>query len=269
MNNAIKIALGRVKKQIPHAVLDIVFVQKQSAPRPITLDQSIINTIVMKIVQPDCNLVGGRPTQIALKQSWHETALQDTSYINAGIGPYSIYRVPAEARKDAPITEVTHVQYPMPYGNGESYGRSQAGGTICDASTALLNSHTGGGLSPTPTAELLQGDLVRLHPGGYAHIDWVLNCKVGYDENMTNLNTSAIQSFARLVVTATKQYIYNSLIIDLDRGFIEGGAEVTSIKNIVEPWVDLEEGYQEELKTYFGANMLDVTTAAILLKHML
>ena len=271
MNNAIKHALSSIKKQIPPAILDLVFKQKFAKARrsPITLDQSIINEVILKNVQPDCNLVGGRPTQIALQQSWHEEALMDTSYINSGTGPYSIYRIPAEARRDAPITEVTHIQYPMPYGNGESYGRSQAGGTICDANQALLDSHTAGGLSPTPTVELLQGDLIRLHPGGYAHLDWVLNCKVGYDENMTNLNSSAIRSFGRLCILATKQVIYRELIVDMDRGFIEGGAEVTSIKGIVEQWADLEEQYQEELKTYFGANVLDVQTAAIFLKHML
>jgi hypothetical protein len=272
MNNAINYAISQVKQQVPYQILDLVFVKKNmhrfAVLRPITLDQSLIDTIVIGIVRKDCNLVGGRPMQTALQQTWHEATLQTMSHINSGSGPYSIYRIPEEERLSCPITEVMHAQYPQPYGNGESYGRNYGGGTICDAAKALLDSHTGGG-APRPIVELLQGDLVRLHPGGYSHVDWVITYKVAYDENMTNLNSSAIRSFARLAVLATKRYIYNQLIIDIDRGFIEGGAEIPMIRQIVESWNGLDQDYQEELNKYFGANVLDVTTAAVVLKYML
>lgn len=270
MNNAIEIALKRIKTQIPRQILEVAFQKKDAGPfANLSLDQQILSEVVRGRVMDDCNLMGGRTTQISLSSSMWEKTLNTRSHINSGTGPFSIYRIPADVREGCDILEVHHVQFPMPYGNGVSTGRIQEGGTICAASANLLNSHTAGDVIQTPTAELLTGNLVRMHPGSYAHIDWVLTCRLAYDDNMTNLNSGAINSFAKLCVLATKKHVHNKLIILLDAGFIQGGAEITSFRNLIDDWKDIESEYLEELDIYFGANLMDIQRIAPILKYMI
>lgn len=270
MNDAISVALQRIKSQIPPQILEVAFRKKDAGPIVnLSIEYQILNEVIRTRVMTDCNLMGGKTTQISLSSSWWEETRATMSQINSGTGPFSIYRIPAEARENKDILEVHHIQYPMPYGNGASYGRVPSGANLCGASKNLMQSHTAGDITQTPLPELLQGNIIRLHPGSFAHINWVITCRLAYDENMTNLNSSAIDSFAKLCVLAVKQAVYNKLIITLDAGFIQGGAEITSFRNIIDQWSDIEQEYKEELNVYFGANVMDIQRIGPLMKYMI
>lgn len=268
MYNAMRVAVERVMMQIPPQILQLAFLRNLPY-QGLSLQQRVIDEVINKRVRTDCNLVGGKTIQVTLQSNYHEPTVADLSQINSGTGIFSIYRIPPEARQFCDIVAVHHLQYPMPHGNGYGPPRGSTMNPLCAASQELFNSHTGGGTSPTPTAEPLQGDLVRIHPGAYVHIDWVLSCRVAYDENMTNLNPSAIDTFAKLAVLATKMYIYNNLIVELDQGFIQGGAEIQSIRNIVETYSNLEEEYYQLIPEHFQANVVDIQRFGTFMKHML
>jgi hypothetical protein len=270
MNDAMRVSMTRIKSQIPNQILEIAFRKKDAGPfANLSIDEQILDEVVRERVMTDCNLMGGRTTQISLAVSMWEQTVDTHSQINSGTGPFSIYRIPADRRENCDILEIHHTHYPMPYGNGVATNRIATGGTMCAHSKNLLNSHTAGDTIQTPTAELLQGNVIRLHPGSFAHIDWVVTCRLAYDENMTNLNSSAINSFAKLCILAVKQHIYNNLIINLDAGFIQGGAEITNFRTIIEQWSDLNPEYLEELDVYFGANFMDIQRIGPLLKYMI
>ncbi len=269
MNNAVRTALSRIHQQIPPEILNATFMAGLQSDFPTTLDDQIMKLVIDAYLRQDCNLFGGRTIQIALLGSYHEPSANTRTQVNSGTGPFSIYRIPPEERFFESLVEVQGIQYPTPHGNGDGYGREGQGGTLCAANQALLNSHNGGGRSPTPTVELMQGDVIRLHPGGYTHQDWVLSCRVAHDENMTNLNPSTIDIFAKAAVLAAKIYIYTNLIVKIDRGVIRGGSELPTIRAIVEGWGDLTAEYSETLDLFSGSTMMDVQRFASYAKFAL
>ena len=271
MINPVEKAMNDIRAHIPQEVLQLAFGQpdQQQAFGQISLQDTIVKTIIQDRVKTDCDLMGGKSVQITLDFDWWEPTNHNLSAWNSGAGRFGVYRIPPEARGHSDITEVFHCQFPMPFGQSMATGFDTGGGDLCTVNKNLLNSHTGHGQAAAPVPELLQGNMVRLHPGGMTHLNWVLACRVAYDENFTNMNGSAISSFAELCMIATKMYCYNKLIVPVDRGFIQGGAELTSIRNLIEQWSDLGQEYREKLDIYFGANMLDVVRVGTLLKYMI
>lgn len=268
MSNAIPIALTRVKHMIPPQILQLAFRPKQQHMwNNISVEQSITKDVINSRVRTDCNLLGGKTIQVALTGDMLEQTQMTTSHVYSGTGIYSIYRIPPDKRDYCDITEVHRIKYPNPMGGGGVVSSNQ-GGTICDVVREVVDSRLGGGLDATPVPELLAGDLIRLHPGGNANIVWVLVCRVAYDESFNSLNSSSIDAFAELCVLATKMYIYNQLIIDLDRGYVEYGMDIASVRQIIEPWSDLNETYREKVDDFCNGNMMDIQRIGPLLKYM-
>jgi hypothetical protein len=273
MHNAVQAALNRIKFNIPREILELAFsgVNGKFNPfaAPPNIDNAIINNVLKAKVFPDCNLMGGKTVQFSLLQSWWEkTSFTQTDFHTAN-GYYGIYRVPLSVTDGRPIVEINHVQSPAPYSIDPSMRNVAQSCLVAGAVNNVTNSYTAGDVSRRPVAELLQGNIIRIHPGGMEHVDWVVTCRVAYDENMSNLNSSAIDSFADLALLATRIYIYNYLVIKIDRGYIENGAELTSIKNIVEQWGSLEDAYKTRLNDYFGGNVMDIQRVGTFLKLML
>lgn len=269
MSNAIQVALMRIKHNIPPQILQIAFKAKQQYMwNNLSTDQEIISKVINSRVRTDCNLLGGKTIQVSLTSDMLEDVPRTASQVNSGTGPYSLYRIPPDRRDNCDITEVHRVMHPLPNAGGPSV-MSSRGGTICDFRHELELSHTGGGIAPTPTAERLTGDLIRLHPGYYTYIDWLLVCRVAYDKNMNSLNMSSIDSFADLCTLATKMYIYNNLIIQLDRGYVEFGMDIVAVRQVIEPWSDLNDTYTEKVDDFCNGNMMDLQRIGPLIKYML
>ena len=75
----------------------------------------------------------------------------------------------------------------------------------------------------------------------------LLRCLLANDENFSHLQIRSIPYFTRLCELATKAYIYNEYTIKMDKGRIEGGAEIGRFREIVDGYADAEEMYQEYL----------------------
>lgn len=275
MANALEVALVRVFASIPRDLLELAFYRRRDKDRYIpatlvTLDQMVTQKIIRGRVWVDMNLMGGKPKQIVLLRKWIEEVRYTWGDYNMNIGPFSVYRVPPEARDNVPIGEVIGIAYPGNLGgstlNIAGYGGGTSLGVIANA---VLDSQTFASSPARPQPELLAGDLVKLFPSQHAHIDWVLNCRLCYDENLTNLNTNAIDTFADIVVCATKAFIYNELIINLDRAYVEGGAEIATIQRIVESYSDQEQRYKELKDELHGGMFLDPQNMEIFLRHAL
>lgn len=269
MSNAIPIALTRIKHMVPPEILRIAFQPKQEHVwNNISIEQQIVKDVINSRVRVDCNLLGGKTIQVSLTGSMLEPVVNTNSQVNSGTGSFSLYRVPPEQRDYCDISEVHRVMYPLPNAGGHPNPTVQ-GGTICAYENELINSKTGGGIPATPTPELISGDLIRLHPGGHTQIDWVLVCRVAYDEAFNGLNGSSIDAFAELCVLAVKMYVYNNLIIQLDRGFVEYGMDITSVRQIIEQWSDLNDTYIERVNKFCAGNLMDLQRIGPLIKYMI
>lgn len=84
----------------------------------------------------------------------------------------------------------------------------------------------------------------------------VLSCLLGTDETLSHLKPKYYNDFARLVEYAVKSYIYNTYVIELDYGEIEGGQAIGRVKEIIEGYSDMEELYQTYLEEQWQAKQV-------------
>jgi hypothetical protein len=71
---------------------------------------------------------------------------------------------------------------------------------------------------------------------------------VEYDENLNALNPRTFINFSKLCIYATKMFIHNELVVELNRGYIQGGYELNKIQEIIEEYKDAEEQYYDFLE---------------------
>ena len=154
----------------------------------------------------------------------------------------------------------TSLEYPPQYysGNMITYnGYNLTGSTAGDLACQAITSVSGAGTLYHPTPILKEGNLVYVYPPQSAHIDWILVCRLAYDDEYSNINDSAIMPLARLIECATKIFIYNTLVLKIDAVRIEGGYEMSKFRDIVESYQDQFDRYDELLMEFRGGALLD------------
>ena len=132
-----------------------------------------------------------------------------------------------------------------------------------------MDAHTFQTAPPIPNVELLSGDLVRLYPSQHHGTLWAMNCRLAYDDFLTNLNTTSVQPFADLCVWAVKAYIFNITTVPLDKAYIMNGYQVGQFKTIIDSYADANEKYAEAFDKLAGAMMLDPSRLNNLLPYII
>lgn len=272
MNNPIEHCLNQIFYRIPNEILNNVFQEASQTGFPLPTHEVIRQKIIVGRVLKECNIYGGKLKYIPLKAEYEESVDQSQLYSMSQYPNFKIYRIPEEEREGVEISDVIEVNPPMsnsgqiPYPNA---GLSGGGSTAQSKANDVLESYTGNTYFPKPMVELMSGDLVRLSPANYIMVDWVLTVKLCFDQNFTNMNNSAIMPMADLCVAATKSYIYNQLIIQLDRVSMEAGTELSNFRSIIEGYEPAEDEYRELLQQFAGGNQLDPQRMRQVLYHML
>jgi len=250
-------ALRAIDHKIPKAILEAAFPPEGRGRLPIPLHTRIRSAVFSRVLE-ECNIVGGTVKHLPLLNEWRETTTTTRFGYVAGDDRYAIFRIPQDQLEGGQIVAIIGVENMSRFAHNlaaDGY-RNDTGNSVLMAGEMMLDSYTGGNYVEPPIAELLSGDLVRLSPASMAYEEWVISVRLSYDEDMTNLNAEAILPFCDLVVAATKSYIYNQLIIQLDRVANDGGVELASFRSIVEGYEPSEDEYVA-LRTEFtgGATM--------------
>jgi len=261
MVNPFQLVMVRVTMGIPKPIL-------QAAIRKYNLDNkttytitSFIQEVIMdKVVLPETNLSGGLVKTIPLRAEWMESMKGDHGGYAGDDGPYSLFRIPPEARDNKPISNILSLQYPYNTYLGGGVNSSDIGvGGYClvDQVDELLNSYTLSRPRNHPVARLLSGDLIKITPTQYAAQNWLLTCRIDFDSTFTNLHDHAVPILANLVLYATKQWIHTNLLIDIDRAWMETGQDIGTFKSIIEGYSDAAQQYQEEMIKWRGVSWLE------------
>jgi hypothetical protein len=265
---ALDIALTQVFNTIPPEILNLAFMgPSRFMTQAVPQQQLIVEKVIQARVLKDCNLMGGKSKMIPLLSSYIEDI--PTGYTDRiiGVSASCVYRIPKEEREFVPITEVAGCYYPGYIRAGTGTHPNNPGINLMNIAQGVLQSHTFPNNPPTPIPELLAGDLVRLNPPQSYHVEWILTCRLGYDPQLSNLNTSAIKPFANLVEYAVKAYIYNTMLIKIDTAFIQGGQELGSVLRVIETYSEAEQRYTELLDQFSGSTKLDVQTLSTILRY--
>ncbi len=257
MDNPFQIVMLRITQNIPKDLLTIAVRHfNKENHKNYTITSFIQEHIMARIVLPEANLSGGLIKTIPLQNSWIETTSMDHGGYAGDDGPYSLYRIPPEVRDNKPISNLLSIQYPYNTYLGGGVNSSDIGlGGYClvDQLDEVLNSYTLARPRNHPVGRLLSGDLVRITPTQYSVQNWLMTCRIDFDSTFTNLNAHAIPVLADLVMYAMKQWIHTNLMIDIDRAAVETGADIGTIKSIVEGYADAGQQYAETMVKYRGA----------------
>ncbi len=270
MQDPLDIALRRIYFEIPNEILNTTF---SPIVKNKSLDACIIEEVIQGIVLHDCNNGGGKLLKVPLSPE-NAICLDAPPIPNVSLhNTWTIYQILPHARENKPLSAVHSVRYPYNIGTGVTYstpyGWQNAGRTLGLLASTALNAQTNSESLVTPTPILLSGDCIRLDPPQAMHIDWVLECRVEYDKNFTNMDVNIIPTFVELVLAAVKAYIYNTMIFAVERTYLVSGQELGIFKTIVEKYEDQFEKYRELLVKFNSISVLEPERLKKLITYML
>lgn len=262
MNYPLDHAIMSVANKIPPQILDIgIRYSNKKHHENNNLTEWLCNKIINQRVLKDINITAGQVKTIVMKPDWIEQMPRDHGSWAGDDGPFTIYRIPPEARDGKSISQVCTVQFP--FYTMETAGLSDAalvstgGFSLADQLEQLTNSYTMTTPRNHPVVTLLSGDLIKITPTQYVRQHWLLTCRINYDETFNNIHDASIRILSDLVVLATKSWLYNNLIVEVDRAVQETGLDIGTIRSIVESWSGVEEQYEEAYLKFRGTSSMD------------
>lgn len=267
--NPLQFIINRLSNTIPRRILMEAFKPDQHY---VTLDERIREEVIVGRVLPDCNLYSGKVAKIVLSSRWVEYTTTPPMIGLVAAGSYAVYRIPPEVRDNRQIVAIQSLDYPPAYFAGDMLtqsGFNSTGITSGDLACQALNSLTGRGSSIRPMAILRDSNMVYIYPPQSSHVDWLMTCRLEYDDQFLNMSNNAIQPLTDLVECATKAYIYNTLALEIDMMRMEGGYDFSKFKEIVESYADQNDKYAELLLAFRGASTLDPERLGRLLSYSL
>ena len=258
MTNPLDYALKAIARKIQPQILELALRHyNYTHNEHLTLTSFLMKEIIENAVLVDANLTSGRVKTIPLRMEWIEHTTKDHGRFAGDDGEFTLFRIPPEFRDNMPITMVLALQYPFQAYVGSGMGDLSVGTggyNLNEQINEILNSYTLSNPRNHPVAELLDGDLIRVTPSQYAHQNWLLTCRIAYDDQFTSLDVSSIPVLANLAVMATKQWCYTNLRIPADRAVQETGMDLPTITSILDEWRDIDQLYQEEFTKFRGTS---------------
>lgn len=240
-----------IKYRIPLQILQSAFNNYNEEGwrnAPVSLDELIISKVIRPRLIVDTNIVGGVVIMVPIAGN---TILEYSDEYTR------VIKVSPDAVNHRTIMTVLSAHY-QPYG----FNMSNAGGNVgasglgYGSSNDLSNSgmRVDSSFSSIPiistaTIQLVGYNTVLIRDRSYISDIYSLRCMVANEENLENINPRNWHMLSKLAELCVKSYIYNRLIISMDKAFLSGGQELGSASDIVSSYADAEEMYQDMLRT--------------------
>ena len=169
-----------------------------------------------------------------------------------------VWRIPKSRTNGRTITSA----YALTYGSNGSiglapnaasanFGTAQCGNSqFIDAANRLINAQANLTINQTANCTIVGENVIMINDYQPIILYGYLRCIVGSDSDFSHIKPHYMPDFAKLVILATKAYIYNNYRTDLNQGYLSGGQEMPVIREIVEGYADAEEMLQEFRKTW-------------------
>lgn len=244
----LSVSLDRVKFDIPPEILRLAFAPRRYNPTQrdfvrdnqsgVSIDAMIRRQVIDARVAVDVNLCSGVESTIPLNGLEHER-----------VDPWNlIYRIPKERTGGRTITAV----YSISFGQGSVMGSSQTtsmnSSAALDAAAGVLQSNLPWTPVQSANVSLIGENVVLLsNIGQYPGILY-LRCQVMHEPNFANIQPAYYDVFTELVILATKAYVHNQLLIQLDEGAIKAGSTLGRIREVIDSYADSNQLYREYLR---------------------
>ncbi|MCI4437746.1 MAG: hypothetical protein JHC33_13145 [Ignisphaera sp.] len=233
--NAINYALNNLKYTIPLQVLNLAFLESSDiVNKTLSLDEMIMSKLIRPRVLVDANVVGGVMLRVNLEDC------RITSVSNREV----IIDVPKTVTGGRAImSALSLVSNFMIVSQLPNIGESP----LISAGANMMNNLSTENIIQTARLEIIGENIILVQEPSTSLLPGILRCMVENSSNLENINPRSYPKFLKLCLLAVKSYIYNTLKIKMDQGFIYSGHELGAITEIIDTYADAEEQYQEYL----------------------
>ena len=243
--NPITLAVNSIKYKIPKEILIEVFAPKvyNWFATQANYEEELTRIVIRGRVMVDCDLVGGTEVFIALWDVPSQVLSTDRLM--------TVYHIPKSKTQGRTITSVLSLSYVS--GAASSYMNTANAFDPCTvtdlnlAASAMLDAAGGTPLPSSAKVQLIGENTVMVKDTVTSAGVGLLRCILANDENMSNIQPRSIPAFSKLCELAVKSYVYNQFIITMDKGRLEGGAELGRFREVIDSYSDAEEQYQDYL----------------------
>ena len=238
--SAIKYAINRVLLEIPSEVLNLALMRKADVYKVnTTISQQIEDLIITPIVLQDINLIGGISLTINLNEC--NIGYYELNFTSRNV----IISVPYNLTGNKKIVNALNVSCG---GTGGSLYNSTADPLFNLLKNKYQYDAKIESSSVFTNLEIIGPNTILLHDNVNVLNLCFLNVLVENNKNLNNIQPASYPYFAELVVLATKTYIYNKLVIELDKGAIYYGHDINKVGDIVSDYASAIEDYKTYLK---------------------
>ncbi len=242
-------SLAELRFRIPNEILKMAYQENVFGMAPISLDEQIRRKTIQARVIVDTNIAGG------------ETILVDLNGLQPQmVDRYNyIFDIPGERVNYRTILTALSVNY-MAYNSvmnnympGTSSSTPNYINDVSSAAHRAMDSRSNIPIVSNAECTVVGHNtiMIRNHLVTAAVVQ--LRCVVCNDERLNNISIRNAPEFSKLCELAVKSYIYNTLLVKLDKGYLERGQELGVIKSYVDGLADAEENYQTYLRETWGA----------------
>lgn len=228
MNSKIDYLISTIKRSIPPEILDYAFRAPMSFNQlQSSIDYELRNRIIDGWVLKDCNVVGGIEVFVDI--------------LGCNIKDYpggTLIMVPDSQTNGRVITSVLSMTFSMGTYYTGSMGNDIVNGVV--------------GITATGTAKIqLVGHNAVYLEGGLISPMRYLKCIVENDKELMNINDRSLVLLSKMVVLATKAYIYTNFSIKAENMPIIQGLPMGKLSDILGEYADSLEMYNDLLNTKF------------------
>lgn len=243
-------AIDELKFTIPREILKLAYCEREDyRAAPLSLDEEIRRKTIMARVLVDTNIAGGDTVIVDLK-GLTPKIVDQYNYI---------YEIPADRVNGRTILTALSVSY-MSYNalnnrylpGASGYPSAYGGSDVLSAGRNMMNSRSSIPVVGTSDCIMVGHNTVMIRNHVIRAAGVQLRCVVTNDERLSNISIRSSPQFSQLCKYAVKSYIYNTLMVKLDRGYLERGQELGVIKSYVDGLSDAEENYQTYLREEWG-----------------
>ena len=250
--NAVVYSLNYIiSSAIPIEILELAFPKK--FPLDATkLDERILTQFLRPVVMLDMSLIGGVQTLIDISQCTM-TAVDRTDITYMGS---FIITVPKSLTANRPIVSVYSIV------SGQSVYQNSAYTPPCMSSLVyegrkLMGTQIPNNIVQTARLEIVRENQVLVEAYPQDLYGGMLSCSIANNAMLENIQPPYYMAVAEMFTIGLKMYIYNTLRVKLDKGFLYAGHDLSIIKDIVDSYADAQEQYQELRKKWAVISVLN------------
>lgn len=249
MQSPIDNAIQELFMRIPPQILALAFIGPHAINNPYiqnnaNIPSAIRERVVNRRVLKDFNLLGGTEHVVPLY----------------GLEPQIIdhyarvYYVPKDRTQGRSIIDVLSMSYGTmgtygynlglgmtSYANNGEYGR----GALQDGLMNIQASYSAIPQVGTANCRLIGENMVYISDIIPISMDPHLRCRLAYDNELSTMSASFQPFMAELVYLATRAFIYNELVVQLDLAALIGGQELGVVTDIIRGYEDSDRMYIE------------------------